>query len=256
MTGTSRILIVTVIVFLGQMLTEPTNPRQPDLVATWLGLDNGSPLQVWRWVSYIFVHGDWRHILFNMWALRIFGPMVERELGRVQFFKLYFLCGVLGAAAWLPFNLGPPSGPPSLLIGASAAVCGVLACAAVICPHNTVQLIIPPIPVKVRTLAIVLIGFDVCVIMFSGTNTRVAHLAHLGGAFGAAVYMRDYLKSRIRQQRLLSKLDMGPMTHTCAVCNITEKDDPRMSFRVCSKCTKGEEYCEDHLREHEHSSEA
>jgi membrane associated rhomboid family serine protease len=256
MTGTTRIVIACGVVFLGQMLTEPHDPRQSDPVSAWFGLDNRSPLELWRWFTYMFVHGDWRHLLFNMWALWIFGPMVERELGRLRFFKLYFLCGVLGAGAWLPFNPGPPEGLPSLLIGASAAICGVLATAAAICPHKTIHLIIPPIPVSVRTLAILLIGFDVLVIMISGTNTRVAHLAHLGGALGAGVYMREHLQSRIRQQRLLSKLEMAPMTHICSTCGITEKDDPHMLFRVCSKCANGEEYCEHHLRDHEHSAEA
>ena len=110
-TGTTRILIACGIVFLGQMLTDPGDPRLPDPVSAWFGLDNGSPLQLWRWLTYMFVHGDWRHLLFNMWALWIFGPMVERELGRIRFFKLYFLCGILGESRRVRTRMGISAAP-------------------------------------------------------------------------------------------------------------------------------------------------
>lgn len=251
MSGMARIILATAVVYVAQQLT--AQPPYFDKVGIWFGLDNASPWQLWRWFTYMFAHDGLMHFGFNMYALYIFGPMVERELGRGKFYRLYFLCGILGAAFWMIAN--PPGSKAAVLVGASAAISGVLVTAAVLRPHDRIMLLIPPIPMSVRTLAIVLVSLDAYMV-FSNSQSNVAHLAHLGGAFGAVVYFRDRFKSQVRQQRLMTKLEMKPMTHTCATCGVTERDDPHMLFRVCSQCAQGEEYCETHLREHEHSAEA
>ena len=64
--------------------------------------------QVWRLVTYQFLHGGFPHIFFNMWGLYMFGRLAEQTLGTRKFLVLYLLSGVIGGLAWLLFNWGGP----------------------------------------------------------------------------------------------------------------------------------------------------
>lgn len=159
-------------------------------------------LQVWRFVTYTFIHGGLFHIFFNMLALYYFGPMVEAELGGRRFAAFYLLCGIAGSALFtllvfaLPGVMFPAGSAATLaqLFGASGCVMGVLIGAAMIAPDQQVMLLIPPIPMKLRTLAIAFIGLDFLTVLVGGANAG-GSVAHLGGAgFGWLLFQhRDWL---------------------------------------------------------------
>jgi len=139
-------------------------------------------LQVWRFITFQFLHGSLGHLIGNMLGIYFFGPLVEDRLGRRRFLAFYLLCGVTGPLAYLVFQaIGVlPRDAYVPLIGASAGVFGILIAGAIIAPNITVQLLIPPIPVKLATLAYFLIGLAVFTVFTRGANAG-GEAAHLGG---------------------------------------------------------------------------
>lgn len=140
--------------------------------------------QVWRLVTYTFAHGDFWHLFWNMYALYLFGHLVEQPLGRNRFFVLYFTSSTIGALCWMVANWDSYV----WCVGASGAVFGVMVAAAMAYPNQRFMLILPPMPVKLWTLVLVYCLLEI----YSSFNVRsqVAHLAHLGGALGGFLYMR------------------------------------------------------------------
>lgn len=139
----------------------------------------------WQLVSYMFLHADFMHILFNMWGLYLFGTTILPLIGPARFLKLYFLSGVCGAGLWLLVNWS--SHAP--LIGASGAVFGVVMAAAMLNPNMRIQLLFPPIPMSMKTLVIVFALIEI-VSEVSNVQGQVAHLAHLGGFISAYFYLK------------------------------------------------------------------
>lgn len=141
-------------------------------------------LQVWRWVTYQFLHHDFFHLLFNMVGLYFFGPMMERWWGARRFLVFYLLCG-LGAAAlytllaFVPGLLNVYVGTG--LVGASGCLFGVLIGCAALYPHQRVMLLFPPIPMTMRTMALLFLGIAL-LSMMAGSPNAGGEAAHLGGA--------------------------------------------------------------------------
>ena len=148
--------------------------------------------ELWRLFTYMFVHGDFFHIFFNMWGLYIFGSMLESRIGAARFFNLYVISGLCGAGLWMLSNWD--SSIPC--IGASGAVFGIIVATAMFFPDMRIMLLLPPIPMKLKTFAIV---FAILEVFFelSGTQRGVAHLAHLGGFLGGYLYIKMLYKNEV-----------------------------------------------------------
>lgn len=150
--------------------------------------------QVWRFVTFQFLHANLNHIFFNMLSLYFFGPMVENYLGSRRYLAFYLLCGVAGALMYIALYVAGIliTDPGSPMVGASAGIFGILFAAVQIAPNARVMLMFPPIPMKLRTLAWVMIGIAVYTIVSAiygrGGNNAGGEAAHLGGAaLGAAL---------------------------------------------------------------------
>jgi membrane associated rhomboid family serine protease len=139
-------------------------------------------LQLWRFITFQFLHANTTHILFNMIALFFFGPMVEQYLGSRRYLVFYLLCGIAGAVTyvllWLMHILIANPGVP--LIGASAGIFGVLIAGSLIAPDALV-LIYGIIPMRLRIMALVLLAIAAYTVIFQGNNAG-GEAAHLGGA--------------------------------------------------------------------------
>lgn len=149
--------------------------------------------QVWRFLTYQFIHAGFAHIFFNMLGLYFFGPMIERWWGGRRFLAFYLLCGVSGAvvASVLALTVGPsvmPLGAP--LVGASGSLFGILVACAVLFPTQRVMLLIPPIPMTMRTMAMVFLGIALLSVM-AGSQNAGGEAAHLGGAVLGFVLVRN-----------------------------------------------------------------
>jgi membrane associated rhomboid family serine protease len=140
------------------------------------------PFQPWQLVTYAFLHGGLWHLLFNMLALVMFGSQLEYTWGDRRYLLFYMTC-VLGAGlvqlvvgTWAVSQGG--NAYPTL--GASGGVFGLLLAYGMLFPNQRVMLLIPPIPMKARTL-VILFGVISLFLGVTGTAAGIAHFAHLGG---------------------------------------------------------------------------
>jgi membrane associated rhomboid family serine protease len=144
---------------------------------------------VWQPVTYMFLHADLWHILFNLLFLWFFGREVEYFIGPKYFTRLYFLGGLAGAALWLAFNWNSPVP----VLGASAAVLACVIAFATLFPERELTLLlffIIPVTLKAKYLAIIAVAIDL-IPLLTHQSSNVAHLAHLGGALLGYVYIKS-----------------------------------------------------------------
>lgn len=175
------LIAINVIVYL--IGIDPGGP-----LALWANthhLPNSYQFQVWQLVTYMFLHADFMHLLFNMYGLFLFGRLVAPVLGKSRFLILYFVGGIVGGLLHLAANWNAV--PLSIAVGASGALFGVMMSVAMIRPNLEMFIMFVPVPVKMKTLVIVYALIEI----FSQwkLNTNVAHLAHLGGFVGAYLYL-------------------------------------------------------------------
>ena len=139
-------------------------------------------VQPWTIVTYMFLHASISHILFNMLGLFFFGPRVEARMGSARFVQLYFVSGISGALLSFLFA------PSSAILGASAAVFGVMLAFAMFWPRDEI-LIWGIIPVQARWLVIITTALAIYSGL-GGSRGGVADFAHLGGYLGAWIFLR------------------------------------------------------------------
>lgn len=153
----------------------------------------------WQFVTHMFMHGNFPHLFFNMYALWIFGSVVERMIGSQKFLTFYMICGLGAAALHLGVGFleaqnfmtqiadGSTTAAQSYMrlkmtptVGASGAIYGVLIAYAMLFPQSRLTLIFPPISLKARTWVMIFVGIELLT-GITGTAEGVAHFAHLGG---------------------------------------------------------------------------
>jgi membrane associated rhomboid family serine protease len=152
--------------------------------------------QVWQVLTYGFLHGSLTHLLFNMLALYMFGPDIERLLGSRRFLTYYLVC-VVGAAAAQLAVLGGVNRPPAPTIGASGGVFGLLLAFGMAFPHRRLMLLFPPIPMP-AWLFVTLYGLLELYLGITGSGQGVAHFAHLGGMAAGYVLLVYWKRGRRR----------------------------------------------------------
>jgi len=181
--GVKNLLFANIAVFLLQFLA-------PALNETLVRLFGLVPLLafnhffLWQFVTYMFLHGGFSHIFFNMFALWMFGVELERTWGTREFLKYYFLTGIAAGLSTALFSWG--SIIPT--IGASGAIYGILAAYALFFPDRYVYMYFL-FPIKMKYLALILGALE----FFSAYNqaqTGIAHAAHLGGMVVGFFYLR------------------------------------------------------------------
>jgi membrane associated rhomboid family serine protease len=154
----------------------------------WLAfLPVAFPRTPWTVLTYMFVHGGFGHLFFNMLALFFFGPPLEAAWGERAFLKLYLVSGFGGALLSL-------LAPQVAIIGASAAVFGVMLAFAMNWPDAPIY-VFGIFPVKAKWLVGVFAAASLLSVM-SASRDGVAHLAHLGGFAAAWIYLKADLGRR------------------------------------------------------------
>lgn len=151
---------------------------------SWDGMWAGYGIGALRVVTYQFTHSfaDVMHLLTNLLALWVFGPIAESRLGSVGTGKLYLACGACGAIGHLA-AAAAIGAPHAALVGASGACYGLMLYAACVAPHATIVFFIVQMPLWALAALLVGIGvYSMFVELAVGYGGGVAHSAHLGGA--------------------------------------------------------------------------
>jgi membrane associated rhomboid family serine protease len=209
-----NLLIINILCFLPSVLfNEHINNA---IITNFAAFYIYSPLfKPWQIITYMFLHGGWEHIIFNMFALFSFGPIVEYSLGSKRFFTLYFVCGIGAILLQLlvqgievyhligQFSIPAtvPAADPGLVskiqeiiysptLGASGAIFGILIAFGMLYPNMELMIMFIPVPVKAKYIipVYILIELTLGIGRFGGDN--VAHFAHLGGALIAFILIK------------------------------------------------------------------
>jgi rhomboid family protein len=172
-------------------------------------------------ITYMFMHGSFEHILFNMFALWMFGSELENRWGAKRFLIFYMACGIGAGLMHLGvlylemepimaiFNNLPPQQQEELLysptfkvngatVGASGSVFGCLAAFGYLFPNNVV-LIYFLFPIKVKWFVILYAGMELWLGIANSAGDNVAHWAHLGGALVGIIMVLYWNKTNRRQ---------------------------------------------------------
>ena len=150
-------------------------------------LDSSSFTQIWRFFTAIFLHGGIAHLLYNVFALALFGSMLERFIGGKRFLIVFFVTGILANVVSVNFY--------GSSLGASGAIFGVIGTLIFIKPLMFVWAFGFPMPLFVAGIIWItgdLMGF------FYATGSNVANLAHLSGMFFGILFGFIYRKKLIR----------------------------------------------------------
>jgi membrane associated rhomboid family serine protease len=197
---TRNLLIANVLVFVLQLLLQDdTTLALTKWFALWpvghdiaVDLGNGNIAGVgfrpWQLITYGFMHGSVMHILLNMYALYMFGGLIERVMGQRRFIIYYFTCLVAASLAQLAimYSFEPDRVFPT--VGASGAIFGLLGAFAMLFPREKLMMI--PIPIGIPAwLFVTLYGLAELVFGVTGTLSGVAHFAHLGGLFAGLLLL-------------------------------------------------------------------
>jgi membrane associated rhomboid family serine protease len=221
-----NILIINVIMFLATNVLDDWFSEA--MAGHWIGSDAFRP---WQIITHMFMHGGFRHILFNMIGVFVFGAMLEQVWGPKKFLTYYLLTG-LGAMAlhflvvylrityvegmlsteqiaevyrngyeifhssqkYVDVNMDALNKLVNVgMVGASGALFGLIIGFAMLFPNLRLQLLFPPIPVKAKTLAIVYGGFEL-ISAFGNQGDHIAHFAHLGGMLFGFIILKYWQK--------------------------------------------------------------
>jgi len=180
------LIIINVAVFLLQSLL--ANLHVTEFMSLW---DIHSDLfRPYQFFTYMFAHGSFTHIFFNMIAFASFAPILEGYWGDKKFLTFYIATGMGAGVIYAAFNYFFP-GNGGYMLGASGAIYGILMAFGMLFPNMELMLLFPPIPIKAKYM-VFLMGFITYALDRSGT---VAHLAHFGGAF-IAFLLISYWRTR------------------------------------------------------------
>lgn len=197
---TKNLLIVNLLAFAATWLLQQRGIDLTSLLGLHFFL--ASDFQIYQFFTYMFLHGNFTHIFFNMFALWMFGSVMERVWGSKKFFFYYIVCGIgagitqeivqyadysiHGLAAYQYVNVaGQQIAMESYInlwttIGASGAVFAILLAFGMTFPNERLFIIPIPFPVKAKWLIVGYIAIEVFMAA-TGPGDGVAHMAHLGG---------------------------------------------------------------------------
>lgn len=225
---TRNLLIINCVVLLAQYVLEPSafgrngNDLLPFTQYFGLHFFLASDFYPWQCITYMFMHGGLTHLFFNMFALWMFGVVIENTLGQKRFLIYYFVCGLGAAVCQELWQLGQyyveglanfkgvnliGYGRMTMdaylnqwtTVGASGAVYGVLLAFGVLYPNQRLMLLIPPIPMKAKYFVFAYVVIEL-VSAFT-TSGIVAHFAHLGGMLFGWLLLRLWRRQANNSQR-------------------------------------------------------
>ena len=210
---TKNLLIVNFLAFAATWVLELRGIDLTQLLGLHFFL--ASDFQIYQFFTYMFLHGGFTHIFFNMFALWMFGSVIERVWGPKKFIFYYIVCGIgagitqelvqyatytiEGISAYQYVSAGGVQMTTDAYInlwttiGASGAVYGILSAFGIIFPNERLFIIPFPFPIKAKWLIVGYIAIELFSAM-TGPGDGVAHMAHLGGMLFGFLLIRYWQK--------------------------------------------------------------
>ena len=178
-TAVKHLLIINIIMFLGSLALVRVGGYQGVVITNLLALwPVGSPMfRIWQPLTYMFMHAGFDHLLGNMFALWMFGYLLENIWGTRRFLIYYILCGI--GAGLLNMLVMHMTGSVSPIVGASGSIYGILLAFGMMFPNELIFLYFL-VPIKAKWFVIGYAALELFLGVFS-TGDGVAHFAHLGG---------------------------------------------------------------------------
>lgn len=165
----------------------------------------------WQLVTHFFMHGSFMHIFFNMYALYLFGTVLEKVWGAKRFVIFYFVTGIVAAVLYniiggieyylqfgsmLPYSAGNLNASQFVpMIGASGAVFGLLTAFGMLFPNTELRLLFPPIALKAKHFVLIYIGIELFLSFKSFEGDNIAHFAHVTGALSGFLLVKYWQKT-------------------------------------------------------------
>jgi membrane associated rhomboid family serine protease len=198
------------------------------------------PQQIFSFISFMFLHGGFWHLLGNMWSLYIFGDNVEDRLGPLRYLLFYLVCGIASGVSHLLLN--QQSNLPT--IGASGAIAGVMGAYFILHPRSKILTLIPIIfiPYFLEIPAFVFLGLWFLLQFFNAAVSQgqvggVAWWAHIGGFVFGVIFLKIMLmlpgadpvpeSRRVTERKKTPRLQVirpvgpGPDPHLYGIITIT-----------------------------------
>lgn len=232
-TVTKNLLIINALLFFAGIVATRYGVNLNDILG--LHFYMADKFHIYQLVTYMFMHGGWSHIFFNMFALWMFGRILEQVWGPKRFLLYYLVCGIGAGLVQelvcliriLPLiEQAPPGGLAMVIkegadvlarnmnysdsimgdlnilmntvtVGASGSIYGVLLAFGMLFPNQELFIIPFPFPIKAKYFVIGYAVLELVLGFSNNPNDNVAHFAHLGGMiFGFALIM--YWKKKRR----------------------------------------------------------
>lgn len=197
-----RVVLALLLANAGVFLLQVFFDQRPASTLTSLFAVTGEAFwQVWRYVTFQFLHASPSHLAMNMLGLYMLGTTLERQMGGRKFLVFYLVCGVAAGLAYVVVGsiAGVPAGRP--IVGASGGVFGIILGCAILLPEMRVVLFIFPMSMRLlATIVFVVIGLVLLQSFASGQVMQaMSDVAHLGGAAaaGAWLWLGPRLQGRI-----------------------------------------------------------
>lgn len=207
---TKNLILINLILLLAMWISPQINANLTKYCA--LHFYEAKDFNLIQPVTYMFLHGGFLHLLFNMFTLFMFGPMLEYNMGSRRFLTFYMVCGVgAGLVQEVVWALTLPDmainiladynhvgvsdinralvAHPGLLadqlnifttVGASGAIYGILLAFAMLYPNRPLYMMFIPVPIKAKYMMIIWGGVEL-LLGLSEASDGVAHFAHIGG---------------------------------------------------------------------------
>lgn len=174
-----HLIIINIIFYLVTFFV----PNMQEKMMEWFALfyPASEYFKPWQFVTHMFMHGGFMHILFNMYGLWAFGSPLEQLWGRNKFFFFYFSAGLGSALIYTIANYFFED-VNAVAVGASGAVYGVLVAFAMKFPNAKLALIFFPVPIAAKYFIPLLVFGDLFFGFTSYSVGNIAHFAHIGGA--------------------------------------------------------------------------
>ena len=200
-----NLLVINILVFFAEMML-PTGVRGWIMDNWALHYWKSESFHVWQLFTYMFMHANFTHLFFNMFALWMFGRILEYDMGSRRFLVYYLICGIgagliqLGAYHIDYMSLMGDYSAVSVMrwansastVGASGAVFGLLLAFGMIHPNNIIMLMFPPVPLKAKWFVVIYGAIELLLGLRGGGG--VAHFAHLGGMLWGWLLIRYWHK--------------------------------------------------------------